>query len=109
MTLASGASSGSTSNCDKMRRVTEEALRDIGISVRLADDEGSMLSGGERQAIVIGRTMYFGGKLVILDEPASALSVHETNKVLGYIDEARRRGLAMIFILATKPVLAVLS
>ncbi|MDI7247195.1 MAG: ATP-binding cassette domain-containing protein [Bacillota bacterium] len=78
--------------------MTEEAPRDIGISVRSAGDEVSVLSGGERQAIAIGRTMHFGGKLLILDEPTSALSVHETNKVLGYIDEARRRGLAVMFI-----------
>mgnify|MGYP001227060990 FL=1 len=82
----------------KMRVVTEEALRDIGIRVRSANDEVSVLSGGERQAIAIGRTMHFGGKLLILDEPTSALSVHETNKVLTYIDEARKRGLAIIFI-----------
>ncbi|MCR4401604.1 MAG: ATP-binding cassette domain-containing protein [Firmicutes bacterium] len=81
-----------------MRAVTEEALRDIGIRVRSANDEVSVLSGGERQAIAIGRTMHFGGKLLILDEPTSALSVHETNKVLSYIDEARKRGLAVIFI-----------
>ena len=82
----------------KMRLVTEEALRDIGIAVRSANDEVSVLSGGERQAIAIGRTMHFGGKLLILDEPTSALSVHETNKVLTYIDEVRKRGLAVIFI-----------
>lgn len=81
-----------------MRRVTEEALRDIGIAVRCATDDVCVLSGGERQAIAIGRTMYFGGKLLILDEPTSALSVHETGKVLGYITEARKRGLAVIFI-----------
>lgn len=82
----------------KMRVVTEEALKDIGIRVRSANDEVSVLSGGERQAIAIGRTMHFGGKLLILDEPTSALSVHETNKVLTYIDEVRRRGLAVVFI-----------
>ncbi|MGE5573018.1 MAG: ATP-binding cassette domain-containing protein [Bacteroidota bacterium] len=66
--------------------------------VRSANDEVSVLSGGERQAIAIGRTMHFGGKLLILDEPTSALSVNETNKVLTYIDEVRKRGLAVIFI-----------
>ncbi len=81
-----------------MRRITRDVLADIGISVRSADDEVSILSGGERQAIAIGRTMHFGGKLLILDEPTSALSVHETGKVLGYIDEARKRGLAVVFI-----------
>jgi simple sugar transport system ATP-binding protein len=82
----------------KMRQATEEMLKDIGITVRSAHQEVSTLSGGERQAIAIGRTMHFGGKLLILDEPTSALSVHETNKVLSYINEARNSGLAVIFI-----------
>lgn len=82
----------------KMRQATEKMLRDIGITVRSAHQEVSTLSGGERQAIAIGRTMHFGGKVLILDEPTSALSVHETNKVLSYIDEARNRGLSVIFI-----------
>jgi simple sugar transport system ATP-binding protein len=82
----------------KMHHATEEMLRDIGITVRTANQEVSTLSGGERQAIAIGRTMHFGGKLLILDEPTSALSVHETNKVLSYINEARNSGLAVIFI-----------
>lgn len=83
----------------KMNQVTQDVLRDIGIrSLRSGDQEVSVLSGGERQAIAIGRTIYFGAKLLILDEPTSALSVHETNKVLGYIEEAKRRGLSVIFI-----------
>lgn len=82
----------------KMRKATEDVLMDIGINVRTAHQEVSTLSGGERQAIAIGRTMYFGGKVLILDEPTSALSVHETNKVLTYINEARARGLSVIFI-----------
>jgi ABC-type branched-subunit amino acid transport system ATPase component len=60
----------------KMLQATEEMLRDIGITVRSAHQEVSTLSGGERQAIAIGRTMHFGGKILILDEPTSALSVH---------------------------------
>ena len=82
----------------KMLQSTEGMLRDIGITVRSAHQEVSTLSGGERQAIAIGRTMHFGGKILILDEPTSALSVHETNKVLSYINEARNRGLSVIFI-----------
>ncbi len=57
-----------------------------------------MLSGGERQAIAIGRTMPFGAKLIILAEPTSALSIKETRKVLDYVNEAKRRGLSVIFI-----------
>ena len=42
--------------------------------------------------------MHFGSKLLILDEPTSALSIGETRKVLGYIQEARDRGLGVIFM-----------
>ena len=56
------------------------------------------MSGGERQSIAIGRAIHFGAKLLILDEPTSALSVKETNKVLDYIRAAKERGLPVIFI-----------
>jgi simple sugar transport system ATP-binding protein len=56
------------------------------------------LSGGERQSIAIGRAVYFGKKLLILDEPTSALSVGETAKVLEYTRTAKERGLSVIFI-----------
>jgi simple sugar transport system ATP-binding protein len=82
-----------------MHTVTEKVLRDIGITtLRSSSQDVGVLSGGERQAIAIGRTMYFGAKLVILDEPTSALSVKETRKVLDYIEETRKRGLSVIFI-----------
>jgi simple sugar transport system ATP-binding protein len=82
-----------------MHRVTEQRLREIGITtLRSASQDVGVLSGGERQAIAIGRTMHFGAKLIILDEPTSALSIKETRKVLDYIGEARRRGLSVIFI-----------
>ncbi len=82
-----------------MHRMTEQVLREIGITtLRSASQDVGVLSGGERQAIAIGRTMHFGAKLIILDEPTSALSVKETRKVLDYIGEAKRRGLSVIFI-----------
>lgn len=82
-----------------MLRITEQVLREIGITtLRSASQTVAVLSGGERQAIAIGRTMHFGGKVITLDEPTSALSIRETQKVLEYVGEARRRGLAVIFI-----------
>jgi simple sugar transport system ATP-binding protein len=56
------------------------------------------MSGGERQSIAIGRAIHFGAKLLILDEPTSALSVGETRKVLTYIENAKAKGLPVIFI-----------
>jgi simple sugar transport system ATP-binding protein len=81
-----------------MSQRTREALLDIGIHIRDADEPVGSLSGGERQSIAIGRTVYFGKKLLILDEPTSALSVGETKKVLDYTKAAKARGLSVIFI-----------
>lgn len=77
---------------------TREALRDIGIHIRNPDEPVGSLSGGERQSIAIGRAVYFGKKLLILDEPTSALSVGETAKVLEYTRAAKEQGLSVIFI-----------
>jgi simple sugar transport system ATP-binding protein len=81
-----------------MRQITTEALAKIGIYIRDANEAVGKMSGGERQAIAICRAEYFGAKLVILDEPTSALSVKQTQQVLDYIVEAKNRGLSIIFI-----------
>ncbi len=75
-----------------------KSLHEIGIEIRSASERVGSLSGGERQSIAIGRGVHFGAKVLILDEPTSALSVAETRKVLNYIENARERGLAVIFI-----------
>jgi len=85
-------------NMREMNDLTSSSLRDIGIEIRSPTDKVGKLSGGERQSIAIGRTLYFGAKLLILDEPTSALSVAETRKVLTYTLNAKERGLSVIFI-----------
>lgn len=77
---------------------TRNALTDIGIKIRSASERVGSLSGGERQSVAIGRAVYFGARLLILDEPTSALSVAESRKVLGYTLSAKERGLSVIFI-----------
>lgn len=84
-----------------MKTIEEQtygALANIGIHIRSAHDKVGTLSGGERQSIAIGRAVHFGVKLLILDEPTSALSVAETRKVLEYTLNAKERGLSVIFI-----------
>lgn len=81
-----------------MATICRTSLHDIGIEIRSANERVGSLSGGERQSIAIGRGVYFGAKVLILDEPTSALSVAETRKVLSYIENARERQLATIFI-----------
>jgi simple sugar transport system ATP-binding protein len=82
----------------QMNQICQKSLQDIGIEIRSPTERVGSLSGGERQSIAIGRGVHFGAKVLILDEPTSALSVAETRKVLNYIKNARERGLAVIFI-----------
>jgi simple sugar transport system ATP-binding protein len=82
----------------KMNEICLQSLHDIGIEIRSSSERVGSLSGGERQSIAIGRGVHFGAKVLILDEPTSALSVAETRKVLTYITNARESGLAVIFI-----------
>ena len=82
----------------EMNRLTLESLAEVGIEIRSPKEKVGKLSGGERQSIAIGRAMHFGAKLLILDEPTSALSVAETRKVLTYVTNARDRGLSVILI-----------
>ena len=81
-----------------MNDQASEALKHIGIRIRSPQEKVGKLSGGERQSIAIGRARHFGAKLLILDEPTSALSVGETHKVLTYTKKAKERGLSVIFI-----------
>ncbi|MCA0422024.1 MAG: ATP-binding cassette domain-containing protein [Proteobacteria bacterium] len=81
--------------CD---RVTREEMKKIGIDVRDPHQAVGTLSGGERQCIAIARAVYFGAKVLILDEPTSALGVAQTSMVLKYIDQVRKKGLGVIFI-----------
>jgi simple sugar transport system ATP-binding protein len=85
-------------NVRQMNDLCRTSLNDIGIEIRSANERVGTLSGGERQSIAIGRGVHFGAKVLILDEPTSALSVAETRKVLTYITNAKERGLAVIFI-----------
>jgi simple sugar transport system ATP-binding protein len=82
----------------RANRVVVEQLAQIGIDLRDPAQAVGTLSGGERQCVAIARAVYFGARVLILDEPTSALGVHQAAIVLKYVAQARQRGLGVIFI-----------
>jgi simple sugar transport system ATP-binding protein len=76
----------------------KRAIEDIGVQVRTPEDLVSTLSGGERQAIAIGRAFYFGCRVLLLDEPLAALSVKEARKVHDMIVHIRAQGAGVVYI-----------
>lgn len=79
-------------------RVTMEEMNAMGISLRGPDQAVGTLSGGERQTVAIARAVHFGAKVLILDEPTSALGVRQTANVLATIDKVRKTGIGIVFI-----------
>jgi simple sugar transport system ATP-binding protein len=80
------------------KRLTRQELHTMGIDVRDPEQAVGTLSGGERQSVAIARAVYFGARLLILDEPTSALGVKQAGVVLRRIVQARDQGLGVIFI-----------
>jgi len=80
-------------------RIAVEEVQKMGIT-RITDGDRLVggLSGGERQSLAIARAVYFGARVLILDEPTAALGVKQAAHVLRIVNQAKRRGLAVIFI-----------
>ena len=79
-------------------KIVNEDMRRIGIEVRDPQQPVGTLSGGERQCVAIARAVHFGAKVLILDEPTSALGVAQTSMVLKFVRQVRGKGLGLIFI-----------
>ena len=83
----------------RANRIALDQIHSIGIRrVNDADQLVGTMSGGERQALAISRAIYFGAKLLILDEPTAALGVKESKIVIDLIAKARNDGIALVFI-----------
>ena len=86
-----------------LKKENEEAdklMRSIGFTSRVfaVDSPVFTLSGGERQGVAIARALYFKAKLIILDEPTTALSLTESEKVFHFVRQAKEGGASVVFI-----------
>jgi len=83
----------------RANEIAVKAVQDFGIT-RIDDGDRLVggLSGGERQSLAIARAVHFGARVLILDEPTAALGVKQAAHVLRIVNEAKRRGLSVIFI-----------
>lgn len=83
---------------EEMKRICAEQLLEMGIDIPDVNVEAGNLSGGQRQVVAIVRAIYFGARVVVLDEPTAALGVKQSGMVLKFIASARDRGVAVVFV-----------
>lgn len=82
----------------EMRRQTSDGFTRLGLTLPPPTTKVTALSGGQRQAVAIARAVLWGSHIVVLDEPAAALGVKQTEIVLSFIEGLRAHGVACIFV-----------
>ena len=87
----------------KMEHEAHRDLEAVGIAVPASNRAVSQLSGGQRQAVAIGRAVAWAKKVIILDEPTNHLGARQAGEVLNIIRNAKAKGLGVIFISHTLP------
>jgi simple sugar transport system ATP-binding protein len=84
----------------RMKRLAREHLQDMGVNVPSVDVEVAKLSGGQRQAIAVARSVYTDAKILLLDEPLAAMGAKEGALILDLVRDLKSRGDVSIIIIA---------
>lgn len=85
------------------KKMEETAVKVLDSAVHISgiddpDKEVGMLSGGQKQAVAIARAVYFKRRILLLDEPTSALSVRETERLLDYVVQVKNEGVSCVLV-----------
>ncbi len=84
----------------KMRQLAKQELDDMGVAIADVDAEVAKLSGGQRQAIAVARSVYSDAKILLLDEPLAAMGAKEGALILDLVRDLKRKGQVSIIIIA---------
>jgi ABC-type sugar transport system ATPase subunit len=82
----------------RMEKESWEILRNLGIHFNSVREKVDHLSGGQRQAVAIGRALFFNPRIIIMDEPTSGLAVKEVEQIHQVIGDFKQKGVSIIFI-----------
>lgn len=82
----------------QMKKETAKLTESLGLKIPSVYQEIRFCSGGERQGVSIARVVYFDAKLVILDEPTTALSARGVSKLLNFLEHLRQKGISLIYV-----------
>jgi simple sugar transport system ATP-binding protein len=83
-----------------MRRLAREHLKDMGVNIPSVDVEVAKLSGGQRQAIAVARSVYSSARILLLDEPLAAMGAKEGALILDLVRSLKERGEVSVIIIA---------
>jgi ABC-type sugar transport system ATPase subunit len=87
-------------NNRKMKEKTRQYLEDMGVNIPSIDTEVAMLSGGQRQAIAVARSVYSNAKILLLDEPLAAMGAKEGAMILDLVQRLKDEGEVSIILIA---------
>jgi simple sugar transport system ATP-binding protein len=84
----------------RMRRLARQHLEDMGVNIPSVEDEVAKLSGGQRQAIAVARSVYSDARILLLDEPLAAMGAKEGALILDLVRDLKDRGDVSVIIIA---------